>query len=111
MNHEIDKNVAQAASSALDQLAAATDADTAQQLDRARRQALDAGGSYRLGRRWAVGAAACAVALAAVAAVLIQVGPGVLDENALVAQELVADPELYEELEFYSWLSQEIEAE
>ncbi|MDX1556078.1 MAG: hypothetical protein R3212_08635, partial [Xanthomonadales bacterium] len=53
---------------------------------------------------------------AATAAVLVlAVGIGVIDhdghDDRLLAQQPVAEPELYEEMEFYLWLSEELETE
>ncbi len=107
MTRPADDRATRLAVEALQREADATDADSLQLLKRARFKALNAErGPRSSGWLWAT-ATAAVLALA--------VGIGYIDrngnENALLAQQPLAEPELYEEMEFYLWLSEELETD
>lgn len=92
---------------ALDRMADGTDAQTEQALGAARRKALDAAQARRLSSwHWAA-ATAAVLALAIVLAFVYRNGNDLPPLN----EQLVADAELYQEMEFYLWLSEELESE
>lgn len=95
----------EAAVEALDRIADATDANSDRTLNAARREALGATGARASPWFWA--AATATVAALAVAIVFFD-----RDGNDLppLTEQLVADAELYQEMEFYLWLSEELES-
>lgn len=107
MNRPPDRQCIETAVAELERMANATDAATEQALDAARRQALQ--GMNRMRPPRLLWATASAVAL------LVAVGIAFVDRNggelALLTETLVPDAELYQELEFYLWLSEELESE
>lgn len=104
MNQRPDHEVIQAAVKALGRVAAATDAATEQAFNAARHEAV--------GRRRK--AASTGWLLAAAAALVLAMGISLFypraEQETLLAQQPVADAELYQEMEFYLWLSEELES-
>lgn len=116
MSRLSEHGIVEATTEALDRLADAGGAQADRALDAARREALRSLDENRAAPwLWAT-AAAAAFALAVVVA-FVDFNEGDFDdgEPALLAQqpppEPVADAELYQEMEFYLWLSQELESE
>lgn len=102
-----EQRVIESTVEALERMADASDAATDQALNAARRQALERNsGAWSSSWPWAMaGAAVLALAIG------IAFFGGNGEEGALLAQQPVADAELYQEMEFYLWLSEELEAE
>lgn len=91
----------------LDRMADATDAQTVHALHEARRASI--GSENSRFSRWQI------MASGLTAAVVVVLGVYLTDRNnsevSAMAQQLVVDAELYEEMEFYTWLSEELDSE
>jgi hypothetical protein len=107
MNRPRDRQCIETAVSALDRIADANDAATEQALDAARRQALQGPNRMRPLRLLSAAAAAAVLLLAAGIAFVDRNG----GELAPLTEQLAADAELYQEMEFYLWLSEELESQ
>lgn len=108
MSRSAEREAIDAAIEALERLDSATDAASVQALDAARAGALQA--------PWAPRPSPLVWASAAAAVLALVVGIGIFDRNGggddtLLAQQPVADAELYQEMEFYLWLSEELETD
>lgn len=97
----------ESAAEALDRMADATDAKTEQALNSARRDALRGLGKSRTSA-W-LWATATAAVLALAVGITFFDGNG--EDKPLLAQQPIADAELYQEMEFYLWLSEQLESE
>jgi hypothetical protein len=95
------------AAEALVRMADATDAQTEQALNSARRDALRGLDKTRTSA-WLWATATAAVLALAVATIFLD-GNG--EDKTLLAQQPVADAELYRDMEFYLWLSEQLESE
>lgn len=109
--HQNSDHYIETAVAALERMADAADATSEQALNAARRKALQgmipSATSNKRPSRW-LWAAATAAALA------LAVGIAWVDRNGHElppAEQLVADAELYQQMEFYLWLSEELESE
>lgn len=105
MKRSDEARVVDTALDALDRVVDSLDLSTDQELDAARLKALDAG-QGRPSRSWIW---ALAPALALVLAIVLVTNVGNGSDHANIGETLVADAELYEDLEFYQWLSEELE--
>ena len=109
MSGPADQHVIERTVAALQQSEDALGTADRARLNAASRAALEAAGKPRVSVwMWAsAGAAAAALALA--------IGLGNFNGNGtqtnMLAQQVLAEPELYEEMEFYLWLSAELEEE
>ena len=102
-----DRQCAETTLSALDRVADATDAQTDQALNTARQAAIRAH-ETKYNRHW-LWALASAAVLVLVVGVYSAGRNG--SEATAITEQLVADAELYQDMEFYTWLSEELESE
>lgn len=106
MNQLNDELIVDSVVDELDRQVEAVDASDDQFLNHARRKALASGlpSSRKLISGWAFAGVA-----AVVMAVVVMMADRNEGETANITETLVADTELYEEMEFYQWLSEELE--
>ena len=105
--NKTDEQLARDAKKAFDQSVDGLDAATLSRLNRGRHEALAE--AARPGREWLRWAPATGVAAAAVLLFVMQTGPGDVDMISAPAPDLEIllgeeSIEMYEDLEFYSWL-------
>ena len=107
MKPQTDRQRIESMVGALERITDATDAQTDQALNAARRNALRESGAKRT-KNWLM-TLASAVVLVLVVGVFTAGRNG--SEVSAMTEQLVADAELYQEMEFYLWLSEELELE
>ena len=102
-----DKTVIENTLDTLDRIERATDAQTEQALNASRRAALGSHNSKH-NRHW-MWALASAAVLVLVVGIYTAGRNG--SEGAAITEQLVADAELYQDMEFYTWLAEELESD
>lgn len=112
MSRLFEHEIVEATTEALDRMAREADPRADQALDAARREALREPDRNRTWAwLWATTAAAVLALAVVVAFIDFKEGDFNDGEPSLLAQQPVADAELYQDMEFYLWLSQELESE